>query len=76
MEVKLYRDEPDIPDAITAVDAVGIVYSTTDASSMDSVTTWWEIVHKFAAEGTNVMLIGNKCDLDDERRVPLPLALQ
>jgi len=69
MQLKLYKDEPDIPEAITAVDAVGIVYSVTDAQSFESIPAWWEIVHKFAAEGTNVTLIGNKSDADDDRKV-------
>ena len=67
--MKLLPDEPDIPESLMEVDAVGIVYSITDASSFQSVPAWWEIVHKFARPGTNLMLIGHKADQGELREV-------
>jgi len=46
-----------------------IVYDVTDRDSFDHVRQWLGEVEKFAAEGVTRFLIGNKCDLSDQRAV-------
>ncbi len=46
-----------------------VVYDVTDPASFKSVEMWMEEVEKFAVPGVCRMLIGNKCDLESERKV-------
>ena len=46
-----------------------IVYDVTDKESFRAVDNWMADVEKFASESAIRMLVGNKCDLDDKRKV-------
>jgi len=46
-----------------------IVYDVTDRDSFNHVRQWLGEVDKFAAEGVTRFLIGNKCDLSEQRAV-------
>merc|ERR1712032_836716 len=41
-----------------------IVYSVADRGSFNHVTHWNDEIEKYAAEGVNRLLVGNKCDLE------------
>ena len=46
-----------------------IVYDITDDSSFNSVKQWIEDVQSFANKGTNLVLVGNKLDLNNKRKI-------
>eukprot|EP00397_Hematodinium_sp_SG-2012_P041352 GEMP01045520.1.p1 GENE.GEMP01045520.1~~GEMP01045520.1.p1 ORF type:complete len:214 (+),score=45.28 GEMP01045520.1:31-642(+) len=50
-------------------DGIIMVYDTTDRSSFERVDEWLVEVNRYANENTCKILIGNKCDLEDERQV-------
>eukprot|EP00397_Hematodinium_sp_SG-2012_P054535 GEMP01065843.1.p1 GENE.GEMP01065843.1~~GEMP01065843.1.p1 ORF type:complete len:207 (+),score=38.99 GEMP01065843.1:73-693(+) len=46
-----------------------IVYDVTDRESFNSVKHWIEEISRYAAEGANKLLVGNKCDLQSKKVV-------
>jgi len=46
-----------------------IVYDITDRDSFDNVRTWMQEIDKYAQENVIRVLIGNKADIDDKRKV-------
>lgn len=44
-----------------------IVYDITDEETFKNVPTWLEEVKKHAGINTVTFLVGNKCDLEDQR---------
>ena len=46
-----------------------IVYDITDDSSFNSVKQWIEDVQSFANKDTNLVLVGNKVDLNNKRKI-------
>lgn len=46
-----------------------IVYDVTDDESFKSVEMWVEEINKFAASGVCKLFIGNKIDLETDRKV-------
>ena len=46
-----------------------IVYDVTDKESFDSVKNWLREIDRYATEGVNKLLIGNKCDMVSKRVV-------
>lgn len=48
-----------------------VMYSITDQESFDSIDSWVESLKENAEPNVVIFLIGNKCDLEDERRVSL-----
>ena len=46
-----------------------VVYSVTDIKSFQKISHWISQIKQHAPEYTRVILIGNKCDLKDERVV-------
>ncbi len=46
-----------------------IAYSITSRESFLSIDGWMDEIHKYTSDSVKVMLIGNKCDLEDERVV-------
>ena len=47
-----------------------IVYDITSETSFDNVEKWYEQAQKEAGKDISVILVGNKCDLENERKVP------
>ena len=47
-----------------------IVYDITSEISFDNVEKWYEQAQKEASKDISVILVGNKCDLENERKVP------
>ncbi|OMH80557.1 Ras-related protein Rab-1A [Zancudomyces culisetae] len=46
-----------------------VVYDVTDADSFKNVGLWLNEIERYASEGVNKLLVGNKCDLSDQRVV-------
>ena len=46
-----------------------LVYDVTDESSFNNVRNWMRQIDQNAAENVNRILIGNKCDMEDLRKV-------
>ena len=42
-----------------------VVYDVTNRASFDNVTRWLSEIDKYAREGVNKLLVGNKCDQDE-----------
>ena len=49
--------------------AILIVFDITDRDSFDHVRNWMVDIDKFAKEGVLRILVGNKCDLEHDRKV-------
>lgn len=48
-----------------------LVYDCTNIESFNSVSKWLEEVDKHAPPNAVKMIVGNKCDLKEQRRVDL-----
>ena len=46
-----------------------VVYDTTEADSFENVKHWLSEIERYATDGVVKMLVGNKCDLEEERAV-------
>ncbi|GFY84418.1 similar to RAS 5 [Actinidia rufa] len=46
-----------------------IVYDVTDQESFNNVKQWLNEIDRYASENVNKLLVGNKCDLIDNRAV-------
>lgn len=46
-----------------------LVFDVCDKESFDSVGSWMSEVNKYASSSVNKILIGNKADLKNDRRV-------
>jgi len=46
-----------------------VVYDITDRDSFDNLTSWLIEIEKNASKNVYKLLIGNKCDLEDKRKV-------
>lgn len=44
-----------------------LVYDVTDERSFNNVRNWIRNTEQYASEGVNKILIGNKCDLAEQR---------
>ena len=55
-------------------DGIMLVYDMTRSSSFSNINNWWQTCIKFALSGAPRILIGNKMDLTDERKIILPMA--
>jgi len=53
-----------------------VVYDITDAESFNNVKQWLSEIERYASEGVNKLLVGNKCDLANKRAVPFEQAKQ
>ncbi|KAI8090547.1 GTP-binding protein ypt1 [Thamnidium elegans] len=51
-----------------------VVYDVTDADSFNNVKQWLQEIDRYAAEGVNKLLVGNKSDLVDKKVVDLEQA--
>ncbi|KAI8068854.1 putative GTP-binding protein ypt1 [Thamnidium elegans] len=48
-----------------------VVYDVTDNESFENVKEWLREIERYASEGVNRLLVGNKSDLTDKRQVTL-----
>ena len=46
-----------------------IVYDITSESSFENVDKWFEQAQKEASKDVSIILVGNKCDLENERKI-------
>jgi Ras-related protein Rab-1A len=46
-----------------------VVYDVTEADTFKNVQTWLHEINRYACEGVNRFLVGNKCDLASKRQV-------
>jgi small GTP-binding protein len=46
-----------------------VVYDITNRQSFDDINFWLNEIEKIANKNTVLLLVGNKCDLEDERKV-------
>eukprot|EP01125_Pyxidicula_operculata_P021098 TRINITY_DN79_c0_g1_i1.p1 TRINITY_DN79_c0_g1~~TRINITY_DN79_c0_g1_i1.p1 ORF type:complete len:201 (+),score=34.11 TRINITY_DN79_c0_g1_i1:103-705(+) len=49
--------------------AIMVVYDVTNRESFENVTRWLQEIGQYTCEDVERILIGNKCDLADERKV-------
>ena len=52
-----------------SADAIMLVFDLTEPASFASLDIWMEDVRLYSQRGVEVVLLGNKCDLAEERRV-------
>jgi len=48
-----------------------VVYDVTDRESFEAVKHWMQEIDKYAQENVLKMIVGNKCDMTDKRKVTL-----
>lgn len=46
-----------------------IVYDVTDRETFENVRIWMQEIERFANDNVCKVLVGNKCDLEDKRKV-------
>jgi len=46
-----------------------LVYDITDRDTFESIQQWVEQIHEYADANVNVLLVGNKCDQEEQRAV-------
>merc|ERR1712022_62138 len=46
-----------------------VVYDVTDLESFNNVKNWLHEIDRYAVEGVNKLLVGNKCDLISKKQV-------
>jgi GTPase SAR1 family protein len=51
-----------------------LVYDVTRSSSFSNVNNWYSTAVKYGLSGVPRILIGNKIDLKDEKKIILPMA--
>ena len=55
-------------------DGMMLVYDVTRSSSFSNINNWYSTAVKYALSGIPRILIGNKIDLKDEKKIILPMA--
>ena len=55
-------------------DGVILVFDMTRSSTFSNINNWWNSCVKFGLSGVPRILIGNKVDLKEERKIILPMA--
>lgn len=54
---------------IRNADAIILVYDVTSEETFRHVSTWMEAINSLAKQGLPVILVGNKIDIENERRI-------
>ena len=54
---------------IKKADGILLLYDVTNRSSFESVNKWVESIREVGDEKISIILIGNKCDLEKERKI-------
>ncbi|EKX36911.1 hypothetical protein GUITHDRAFT_97443 [Guillardia theta CCMP2712] len=56
-------------------DGIVVVYDITNKESFDHVDMWMKEIHKFTDDNhVRVLVVGNKCDMEEKREIPTSLA--
>ncbi len=55
-------------------DGMMLIYDITRSSSFSNINNWYSTAVKYGLSGIPRILIGNKIDLKDERKIILPMA--
>ena len=55
-------------------DGVMLIFDITRSSTFSNINNWWSTCVKFGLSSTSRLLIGNKADLKDERKIIKPMA--
>ena len=50
-----------------------IVYDITNLQSFEDIGKWYEEIKKSGDKGVSIILVGNKCDLENDRKVSLEM---
>ena len=50
-----------------------IVYDITNSQSFENIIKWYEEIKKSGDKGVSIILVGNKCDLENERKVTIEM---
>ena len=50
-----------------------IVYDITSTQTFEDVEKWYEEINKSGDKGISIVLVGNKCDLEEERKVTVEM---
>lgn len=51
-----------------------MVYDVTDMDSFNNVKQWLQEIDRYATEGVNKLLVGNKSDMSDKKVVDYTMA--
>jgi Ras-related protein Rab-1A len=51
-----------------------VVYDTTDVDTFSNVKTWFSEIERYASEGVNKLLVGNKSDMVSKRAIEYAVA--
>ena len=57
------------PNFIKKADGIILMYDITNRESFDTISRWWNDIFDLKERDFPVILVGNKCDLEDERKV-------
>jgi len=57
------------PNFIKKADGIILMYDITNRESFDTISKWWDDILNNKEKDFPVILVGNKCDLEDERKV-------
>jgi Ras-related protein Rab-8A len=49
-----------------------LVYDVTDESSFNNIRNWIRNIEQHASDNVNKILVGNKADMDESKRVEIP----
>jgi len=50
-----------------------IVYDITNPQSFDDLMKWYEEIKRSGDKGVSIILVGNKCDLENERKITIEM---
>ena len=50
-----------------------IVYDITNSQSFDDIIKWYEEIKRSGDKGVSIILVGNKCDLENERKITIEM---
>jgi Ras-related protein Rab-1A len=60
---------PSFTNSLIGAHGIIIVYDVTDRDSFDNVRQWMHEIERFANAGVCKILVGNKCDMEESRKV-------
>ena len=57
------------PNFIKKADGIILMYDITKRESFDTISSWWNDILEYKEKDFPLILVGNKCDLEEERKV-------